>query len=268
VAEYAARGASRGRAARSDRALVLFMIAAAAVAFAALLVALAPAALRISRFDVSGSASMTEEDVVSASLVRSGESFFSVRPDRVRAALEADPRIRSASVSKVMPNRLKIAIVERKAVATAMVDLGGRLAAVELDAEGVAFAEASAEEASSLPVLSGLRFEGFRLGARVPAAVLPVLESLAKVRDEEPLLLSAFSEIRIVKQARGGPELVLYPMGSRIPIRSGASLSAQTLRSMILVLDVLGTRGIDASVEELDFRSGTVVYRGKEDHSG
>jgi hypothetical protein len=139
---------------------------------------------------------------------------------------------------------------------------------VKIDAEGVAFAAASAAEAASLPVLSGLRFEDFRLGARLPAGLRPILASLGKIRGEEPELLSAFSEIRVVKRATGDPELILYPMGARIPVRSGSVLSAQSLRSMILVLDVLGTKGIASSVAELDFRSGTVVYRGKEDHSG
>jgi cell division septal protein FtsQ len=244
------------------------MIAAAAVAFAALLVALVPSTLRITRFEVSGASSMTEAEVLSAALVRQGESFFSVKPARVCAALEADPRVASASVSKIMPNRLRMAIVERKAVACAIASIDGRPAAVKIDAEGVAFAAASAEEASALPVLSGLRFEGFRVGARLPASLSPLLASLAKVRDEEPLLLSAFSEIRIVGRAKGDPELILYPMGVMIPVRAGAALSAQSLRSMIMVLDVLGTRGIAGTVEELDFRSGTVVYRGKEDHSG
>jgi hypothetical protein len=266
----AAGGGERGRAAgrRADRALSAFMIAAGAVAAAALVVALVPSTMRITRFDVAGASSMTEEEVLAAALVRPGEPYLSVKTARVRAALEADPRVLSAAVSKSMPNRLKLSIVERAAVATAVAELGGRAAAVKIDAEGVAFAVASATEASALPVLSGLRFEDFRLGARLPAGLRPLLSSLGKIRAEEPRLLSAFSEIRVVRRAAGDPELILYPLGWKIPVRSGSALDAQSLRSMILVLDVLGTKGIASSVAELDFRSGTVVYRGKEDHSG
>lgn len=262
------RDQGRGRARRADRALSAFMIAAGAVAAAALVAALVPSTMRITRFEVAGAASMTEEEVLAASLVRPGDPFLSVKPERVRAALESDPRVLSASVSKAMPNRLNLAIVERSAVATAIAELGGRPSAVKIDAEGVAFAAASAAEAASLPVLSGLRFEDFRLGARLPAGLRPILASLARIRGEEPGLLAAFSEIRVVKRGTGDPELILYPMASRIPVRSGSALNAQSLRSMILVLDVLGTKGIASSVAELDFRSGTVVYRGKEDHSG
>jgi hypothetical protein len=266
----ASGGRERGRGAglRADRALSAFMIAAGAVAAAALLVALVPSTMRITRFDVAGASTMTEEEVLAAALVRPGDPYLSVKGARVRAALEADPRVLSATVSKSMPNRLKLAIVERTAVATAVAELGGRSAAVKIDAEGVAFAVASATEAASLPVLSGLRFEDFRLGARLPVGLRPLLASLGKIRGEEPRLLSAFSEIRVVKRGSGDPELVLYPLGSRIPVRSGSALDVQSLRSMILVLDVLGTKGIASSVAELDFRSGTVVYRGKEDHSG
>jgi len=244
------------------------MLAAAAIAFAALLVALVPSSLRITRFEVSGAQAMTDAEVVSAALVRTGDSFFSVNTSRVRAALESDPRVFSASARKVLPNLLKLAIKERRAVATAIASVDGRPAAVKIDAEGVAFAAASADEAVALPVLSGLRFEDFRVGARLPSSLSSLLASLGRIRDEDPLLLSAFSEIRVVRQSKGDPELVLYPMSARIPVRAGSDLSAQSLRSMILVLDVLGTKGIALSVEELDFRSGTVVYRGKEDHSG
>jgi len=61
---------------------------------------------------------------------------------------------------------------------------------------------------------------------------------------------------------------VLYPLHSRIPVRAEAVLSRSTLRSIILVLDVLGTRGMASSVEELDFRGGKVVYRSKEGQTG
>jgi hypothetical protein len=132
----------------------------------------------------------------------------------------------------------------------------------------VAYAEASPEESSAVPVLSGLRFEGFRLGMRLPPLVASLVASLGAIQASEPALLSAISEIRMVKASGGEPELLIYPLNQRIPVRAGASLDAPTLRSIILVLDVLGTRGIAASVQEIDFRTGTVVYRSKEGQSG
>jgi Cell division septal protein len=209
---------------------------------------------------------MSREELLSAALLRGNERLVTLDCSRVEAALAAEPRIASAKVSKVFPNGLRIAVVERAAVATALAELDGRTVAIGIDAQGVAFAESSA--ASSLPVVSGLRFEGFKPGTRLPASLSRLFASLGEIQAKEPELLAAVSEIRVVKSSGGGePELVLYPLHQAIPVRAGASLDAATLRSMILVLDVLGTRGIAPTVSEIDFRDGSVVYRGKEGHS-
>jgi cell division septal protein FtsQ len=251
-----------------DRALALFMIAAAIIAGAALFIALTPSMLVVSRFEINGASTIPESELLSTAAVRRGDPFFAVNTARIRSALESDSRIASASVRLILPNILGIDIVERKPVATAIAEIDGRPRAVKIDSEGVVFGAASIEDAASVPVLSGIRFEGFRMGTRLPEAFRPLLSSLGEINAEEPYLLSAFSEIRIIKRTKGDPELVLFPIGSRIPIRTGSPLSVQTLRSMILVLNILASKGIADSVEELDFRSGSVVYRGKEDHSG
>lgn len=147
---------------------------------------------------------------------------------------------------------------------------------MSIDAEGVAFARAGQEGAASVPVLSGIRFEGFRLGTRLPPAFAGLLNSLGEIQASEPALLAAISEIRVVTAAPSDgatyspaiAELLIYPLNQRIPVRASASLDVSSLRSIILVLDVLGTRGIAASVQEIDFRTGTVVFRSKEGQSG
>ncbi len=222
---------------------------------------------------------MTRDEVLSSALIHEKEYFFALDAVRVKAALLADPRVASAAVSKLFPNGLKIVVRERKAVASALASIDGRPTAVCIDSEGVAFAEAGTE-AAAVPVLSGLRFEGFRLGTRLPTALSALLTSLGDIQASEPALLSAISEIRVVSAAATtvaaptvaattvATELLVYPLNQRIPVRVGASLDAATLRSIILVLDVLGTRGIAASVQEIDFRTGTVVYRTKEGQPG
>ncbi len=264
MSDYAERAALR-----PERALAGVLVAAALLALVAGAVLLVPPALRITRYEVAGNASMTRDNVLSAALIHEREYFFALDCSRVEAAIAADPRVASASVSKRFPNTLRISIKERVAVAAALVEIGGRPTAVCLDAEGVAFAEASPESAASVPVLSGLRFEGFRLGARLPPALASVLSAIGAIRASEPALLAAVSEIRIVRPSpAAAPELLIYPLNQRIPVRAAASLDAATLRSIILVLDVLGTKGLSASVQEIDFRTGTVVYRSKEGQPG
>lgn len=274
MSDYAARikqgnarassGASRG----AERLLAVLLAAAVLLAFVAASILFLPSLLRLTRYEVSGNASLTREELLSAALIHDKEYFFSLDASRVKAALEAEPRVARAEVTKLFPNGLRIAVRERKAVAAAFVSIEGRNAAVCLDAEGVAYAEATPEEAASVPVLSGIRFEGFRVGTKLPPVVAALVASLGDIQAKEPALLSAVSEIRLVKASGSGTELLIYPLNQRIPVRAGVSLDAPTLRSIILVLDVLGTRGIAASVQEIDFRTGTVVYRSKEGQSG
>lgn len=281
---------SRGRVPKGDRTLAFAVAAALVLALSAVAAVLLPPLLLVRRYEISGLENMTREDVLSAALIHDKEYFFSLDSSRVESALEADPRVASVEVSKIFPDGLRIAVKERKAVAIAEAELGDRTAAVCIDSDGVAFAEASAKEAAAAPAISGIRFEGFRLGTRLPASLTPIFSSLAAVEGAEPGLLSAFSEIRVVAPhaasaglgaasgaaadedgaaGQAAPtELLLYPLNQRIPVRVGASLDVPTLRSIILVLDVLGTKGLAATVQEIDFRTGTVVYRSKEGQSG
>jgi hypothetical protein len=299
MSDYAALGAQpRSGGASADRReerggrraegfVFLLLALAALTALAAAAALVLPSALRVTRYEISGNASLSREDILSAALIHDREFFFAVDAPRVKAALEAEPRIAGADVVKLFPNGLRITVRERKPVVSALATIDGRAAAVCLDGEGVAFAEATSEEAASVPVLSGIRFEGFRPGTRLPPAVAKLLASIGEIRSSEPALLAAVSEIRIVSSgaageglgpgvssgvasgvASGEPELLVYPLHYRIPVRAGASLDAPTLRSMILVLDVLGTRGIAGTVREIDFRSGRVVYSTKEGQPG
>jgi hypothetical protein len=290
MSDYAALGSSHGaasagkalganretaRSARGAERIISVLLAAAALpALVAALVILVPPSLRVTRYELSGNVALSREEVLSAALVHDKEYFFSIDAARVKAALEAEPRIARAEVAKLFPNGLRIALHERVAVVAALASVEGRSAAVCIDGEGVAYAEATPEEAASVPVLSGIRFDAFRPGTRLPPVVASIVASLGEIRAKEPALLSAVSEIRIVAAGAsgsaygGGPELLIYPLQHRIPVRAGASLDAPTLRSIILVLDVLGTRGIADSVREIDFRSGRVVYRSKEGQSG
>jgi cell division septal protein FtsQ len=266
--ESHARVRSAG-ASTAERVLSFLLVLAAVLALIAAAVFVLPPLLRITCYKVSGNASMSQGDILSAALIHEKEYFFSLDVERVKAALEAQPRIASAKVEKLFPNGLCIAVVERRPVATALAEVGGRTVAVSLDAQGVAFAEASAAEASAMPVLSGLRFEGFRMGTHLPPAIAGLLASLGEVAASDPGLLSAISEIRFVNSPGSSEtsEVLIYPLNQRIPVRAGTTINAQTLRSIILVLDVLGTKGIASSVKEIDFRTGTVVYRTKEGQS-
>jgi cell division protein FtsQ len=274
-----ARAGARSRPAAKkggEGAIVLVLAALAALALLGGALVLVPPAMRISRYEVVGNSGLSRDEVLGAALIHEKEYFFSLDASRVKAAVEAEPRVESARVTKLFPNGLRIALVERRPVATVLVESGGRPAAASVDRAGIVYAVAGAEEAASVPVLSGIRFEGFRPGARLPESLVGLAASLGQIQASEGALLKAVSEIRVVAPSGGraataaAPELLVYPIGSRIPVRARVDLDARTLRSIILVLDVLGTRlgtrSLADPAGEIDFRSGTVVLRGKEGH--
>ena len=295
AARSRARSKQRSRAIRAESQRVLalaFLVAAALVSpCRGRRPSLLPPLLRVTRYEISGNASMTREEVLSAALIHDKEYFFSldVIPRRV------GPRGRSprgfGRGIQALPERPS----HRRQGEEGGRDgpgssSGDRTAAVCIDSEGVAFAEASAEEAAAVPVLSGIRFEGFRLGTRLPPRSSPIFclprrpieasgarPALRLLRDPRVASHAASAGLGAASGAaadedgaagQAALELLLYPLNQRIPVRVGASLDAPTLRSIILVLDVLGTKGIAASVQEIDFRTGTVVYRSKEGQSG
>lgn len=223
-------------------------------------------AMRISRFEIAGATTLERDEILSWAAVHGTEYFATVDCERIATNLEAHPQVRKAEVSRVFPNALRLVVTDRVAVAAVLADVDGRLVPVAIDDEGVAFR--ALPETADVPVLSGIRFEGFRFGVRLPETLLPVLRSLQDLRQANPALLSAFSEIRLVRRTYGELELVLYPLQYRVPVRTPTVLNEALLRSIILVLDVVERQGLTPSISELDFRTGTVVYRVKEGLSG
>ena len=115
MSDYAARAhVSRDRRASGGLERVLSIVLAAVLAMAALAAALflIPPALRVTRYEISGNSSMTRDEVLSAALIHGTEYFFSIDASRVKAALSAEPRVASASVSKLFPNGLLIVVRE------------------------------------------------------------------------------------------------------------------------------------------------------------
>jgi len=258
----ARRPAEAGEAGRR----VLMALILGLVPLAAVSTLLVFPAMRISRFEITGDTSLGREELLRWAAIHHTEYLATVDCERIAANLEAHPQVAAAEVSRLFPNGLRLAITDRAAVAAVLATVDGRLVPVGVDRDGFAFRALSGP--SDVPVLSGIRFEGFRFGVRLPDSLLPVLRSLETLRKANPALLSAFSEIRLVRRSYGELELLLYPLQYRVPVRTPTVLNEALLRSIILVLDVVEKQGLAPTISELDFRTGTVVYRVKEGISG
>jgi cell division protein FtsQ len=250
-----------------EKGLKRLLIAAAAVMGAEIiwLFGVSPC-IPLSTVEVRGFPGFDGGEVLRYAGVGEGASFISVNAGEAEKNLAAHYLVDSARVLKRFPDRLSIYLEPRRAVALSLALVDGRPLPLYYDKQGVVFRIGGEPPEENLPVLSGLVFESPGLGTRLPAAFGPLLEELEKIRESAPELLGAVSEIRIRAKTFDGFDLLLYPVHSPVRVRLESNVSEDTLRYVMLMLDVLQSRS--SFPEEIDFRSGMGAYKVKEAPSG
>lgn len=224
-----------------------------------------PEVTRVNKVSVSGMANTTEKEITEALALTPEINLVNADIPAMEGRILTNPKIAEANVRRVFPDKLVVDLVERKAVACVLVNEEIGTKSVAIDADGVAFAFMdSIAMTGKLPVLSGIRFERFLPGQRLPEYLRPLLGDIAGLSKEAPSPLEAFSEIKIEKISDSEAELLLFPSGKSVPIRMSARLTKASLGSALLVLDILAGRQGAEKIEEIDFRTGTIVYRTKE----
>jgi cell division protein FtsQ len=193
-----------------------------------------------------------------------GASFVSVDAGAAERALEGYHLVASARVIKRFPDRVRIYLEPRRAVALSLAAVSGRILPVYFDREGVIFkiGNGDGRAPANLPIISGLVFEQPVPGTRLPAVFGPLLTELEKIETVSPELLGAVSEIRINRKPFDGFDLILYPLHNPVRVRLEHTINEDTLRYVMLLLDVFGSN--NSNPEEIDFRSGVASYTVKE----
>jgi cell division protein FtsQ len=256
-----------------EKGLKGLIIAAAAVLILELiwLLAVAPC-MPLSKIDVIAFPGIENTTVIAVAGIGERSSFISVNARAAEKALEGLYEIEDARVTKRFPNTVKIVLIPRSAVGVSLAHQNGRLVPVYFDRTGLVFKIGDAGDmdgsvlSPSLPLIGGLVFNPPILGMKLPAMFGPFLESLQSISDSAPELLTAISEIRINRKAFDGFDLVLYPVHNPVRIRLESDLNEETLRYVMLMLDVFASK--NSELEEIDFRTETASYKIKEASSG
>jgi len=228
-----------------------------------------PQVTRVKAVSVQGMKNVLQKEILDALALSEEINLINADIPAMEARVLVNPKVASVSIGRAFPDKLMVQLVERKAVACVLVteELGTR--SIALDSEGVAFAYMDTiASPGKLPVLSGIRFEHFIPGQSLPEYLKPLLKDIAELSELSPSPLAAFSEIRIEKISESEAELLLYPSGKTVPVRMPARLTRASLGSALLVLDILAGRQGAEKIEEIDFRTGTIVYRSKEAQAG
>jgi cell division protein FtsQ len=237
--------------------------------------------LPLYRVEITDIPGLDRETILAWAGIGKKSSFFSISRERMELSLKALPQIESVLIQKIFPDRLRIILTARPAVAMSLVLIEGRVVPVYFDKEGILIRigndDGRGRDSASrgvgnpareetVPLISGLVFNEPVLGMRLPASFVSFLASLEKIHAATPVLLQAISEIQINRKAYEGFDLVLYPVHHTIRVRTGSDINEDMLRYIILMLDVLNTKKMD--VKEIDFRAGMASYIIKEASSG
>jgi len=237
------------------------LIIIAAVIFAAELVWLIGVTpfVPFSTVEVQEIAGMSRQDILSFANLNENSSFFSTNTKNVQEKLAECLLVESATVIKRFPDKMSVFISPRQVAAVTLADNGSRQTLLFIDRHGIFFRTGNDLQETGLPVLSG--FENPQLGMRLPAGLVPLVESIYELSRSSPELLSAISEIRVERKAWEGFDIVLYPVHSPIRVRL-ENLTEDGLRYMLLMLDVF--KDSAEKPAEIDLRSGMGSYKVKE----
>ena len=127
---------------------------------------------------VKGCKELTEKEILTLASVHPTANLLTINQDAIARRIRVNPWVRDVFVGGEFPNRLVIAVRERKPVA--LLDKGDGLLLV--DDEGALFKKLETGEESDLPVLTGCVREGTLDEALVKKS-LALLRDLARIKN-------------------------------------------------------------------------------------
>jgi cell division protein FtsQ len=207
---------------------------------------------------------LSDEEILSYGGVVNGGSYLEIDSQLVAERLESIPFVASALVEKKFPGSLVISLAEREAVATTIAEVDGRSIPLYISADGVLFPHPGLQS-SDLPVISGLDIPRISGEMRLPMHLVTFLGELEAIRSSSPELYRLISELKFVKKNGNDYEVLIFPSHRQIRVRIGTSLDKQLLTYMMMILDVVAGQELASELEEIDFRTGEVVYRIREE---
>ncbi len=200
---------------------------------------------------ISGGAPVGSGDHLDASQLRAisglrlGENIFGARLDQARTRLEQNPWIRSVSLTRELPRRVRLTVEQRHAVA--YVELSGLYL---LDETGQVFKRASWEDQLDLPTLTGLSRRDFLAGSsetrdQIDLALGLIAPGPRARRPWDPGELSEVHfdvDLGVTLELGSGPtevNLGFPPLGEKLARlgRARGELSRRQLRAAALYLD-------------------------------
>lgn len=160
-------------------ALVLFIIFISSAYF------------RLESIEVEGNKGLTKEEVIAISGIDQDANILSVSLDRTEERLLRDLRIESVEASRILPNKIRLIITERKPIFYAT----GSLGFLEIDRHGTVLAVHKSMNRMDVPVLTGRHLTDLYVGDVADEADLKQVSDYLAALPED--ILKQISEINI-----------------------------------------------------------------------
>ena len=204
---------------------------------------------------------LSNKQIVALSGFTGNVSIFNVDTSAMEARIETYPSVKDAAVHEQFPNKLLIEITPRTPVAAILA--GDWAHAFCVDGEGVLFRAPYPE--NGLPILSGIKTSEIKYGDRVQGSLKPMLEGLEMLRVNGPVIYNLLSEIKVQRLGDEEYDGWLYFSHSKVKVRTDLDFSREQMENIVLMIDLVEKQELASGIEELDFRSGSVVLKMREE---
>jgi len=169
---------------------------------------------RLGSVALRGNMYLLDSQLTAIAGIERGACGLGLNTEKIRSRLMKHPRIRSASVRRLLWKKLYITIEERTPVALVEADK-----ILEIDEERVVFEPVHSALLPDLPVITGLSYRKIVLGDTLEGeGIRHAMTLIEKLRDPEVNLLDQISEIHV--ESSGA--LILTAVQSGTPIIVGS----------------------------------------------
>lgn len=199
-----------------------------------------------------------EEDILKLIGISNPQSYYNINPLAIEEKIKQYPIVQSVEVKKQFPNLLSVQLKKRQPALAVIVASQIRNIPFLVDQEGLIFSMGLGEY-DNLPILSGLQFNNSDpLRNTLPKVLLPLIRSLARLKELDPGLYNLISEIRTSVES-ASLKLDVYLNHYQTYIKMNETIGRHTLQTALIALDVL-KRSREKS-EFIDMRTTGIIYR-------
>lgn len=200
----------------------------------------------VKKVEVTGLHRASEAELLRLGGLALGQNLFRVDPSAASRAMRTQEWVRSVEVSRRLPDRIWVRVVEHEPAALAVL---GDLYLV--DREGVPFKKAEAGDGVDLPLVTGLGREAY--AERPDEASAHFREALALESQYTRLLPGRADRVSEVRIGPFGFALVVGERGEEVQLGTGPF--GDKLARLVRVREELKRRSIVAEVIRLDNRA-------------